>query len=67
MAVSIDPKDEKVWHYLLERKTPVTIRQAMKTLLISETHARRALDFFVSQGLADMNKVGVIRFYQVKE
>lgn len=67
MAVSIDPKDEKIWRYLLERKTPVTIKQAMKALLISETHARRALDFFVNQGLADMNKAGGVRFYKVKE
>jgi hypothetical protein len=33
MPVSIDPKDEKVWKYVVERKTPVTIKQAMKTLL----------------------------------
>lgn len=67
MPVSIDPKDEKIWEYMLKRKTPVTIRQAMKVLLISETHARRALDFFVSQGLADMAKIGAIRSYWVKE
>jgi predicted DNA-binding transcriptional regulator len=67
MAVSIDPKDQAVWDYVVNRKTPVTIRQAMKTLLISETHARRALDYFVSKGLVDMSKQGGVRFYKVKE
>lgn len=67
MPVSIDPKDQKIWQYLIERKTPVTIKQAMKTLLISEAHARRALDYFVMRGLADMDKQGGIRFYRVKQ
>ena len=67
MAVSIDPKDQAVWNYLVQRKTPATIRQAMKTLLISETHARRALDYFVLKGLAEMSKQGGVRFYRVKE
>lgn len=66
MPVSIDPKDEKIWQYIVERKTPVTIKQAMKTLLISETHARRALDYFVLKGLADMTKQSGVRFYKVK-
>jgi len=39
----------------------------MKVLLISETHARRALDYFVLKGLADMSKQGGVRFYKVKE
>jgi predicted DNA-binding transcriptional regulator len=67
MPVSIDPKDEKIWKYLMERKKPVTIKQVMKALLISETHARRALDFFVEQGLADMTKLNAVRFYRGKE
>jgi len=66
MPISIDPKDQKVWKYFTERKTPVTIKQAMKTLLISETHARRALDYFVLKGLAEMSKQGGVRFYRVK-
>jgi len=67
MPISIDPKDQKVWKYFTERKTPVTIKQAMKKLLISETHARRALDYFVLKGLAEMSKQGGVRFYRVKE
>lgn len=67
MPVSIDPKDEKIWSYLVERKTPATIKQAMKALLVSEAHARRALDYFVLRGLAVMIKQGGTRFYRVKE
>ena len=67
MPIIIDPKDEKIWVYISDRKTPVTIKQAMKTLLISEAHARRALDYFVLKGLAEMTKQGGTRFYRVKQ
>ena len=67
MPVGIDPKDQPVWNYVVSRKTPVTIKQAMKTLLISETHARRALDYFVLKGVAEMTKQGGVRLYRVKE
>ena len=67
MPVSIDPKDQKIWEYVVARKTPVTIKQAMKTLLLSEAHVRRALDYFVLKGLAEMTKQGGVRFYKVKE
>lgn len=67
MPVAIDPKDQKIWEYVVARKTPVTIKQAMKTLLLSEAHVRRALDYFVLKGLAEMTKQGGTRFYKVKE
>jgi len=62
MALKTNPPS-----YVVGRKRPVTIRQAMKVLLISETHARRALDYFVLKGLAEMSKQGGVRFYRVKE
>jgi predicted DNA-binding transcriptional regulator len=67
VPVSIDPKDEKVWEYLINHKRPITIKQTMKVLLISETHARRALDYFVLKGLAEMTKQSGVRLYKVKE
>lgn len=62
----VDPKDEKILAYVTERNAPVTVKQVMKALVISETHAKRALDFFVSAGLAEANKQGSIKFYKVK-
>jgi response regulator of citrate/malate metabolism len=67
MPVSIDPKDQKIWNYFTERRTPVTIRQVMKALLVSETHARRALEYFVFRELAERHKVGGVMTYKVKE
>lgn len=67
MPISIDPKDEKIWQYVIKRKNSVTIKQAMKALLISEAHARRALDYFALKGLVEMTKQGGTRFYKVKE
>jgi predicted ArsR family transcriptional regulator len=67
MPVSIDPKDQVIWEYVQKRVTPVTIKQIMKTLLVSEAHARRALDYFTMKGLMDMTKQGGTRFYKRKE
>jgi len=63
---TVDPKDEKILTYVTERNTPVTIKQVMKALVISETHAKRALEFFVSAGLAESDKQGSIKFYRAK-
>ena len=66
MPVSIDPKDQKIWDYFINRKTPVTIKQVMKALLVSEAHARRALEYFVFAEIADRTRKGSQKFYQVK-
>lgn len=67
MPISIDPKDQKIWNYFINRKTPVTIKQVMKALLVSETHARRALEYFVFRELAERHKIGGVMTYKVKE
>lgn len=67
MPVSIDPKDQKIWEYFTGRKTPVTIKQVMKTMLVSEAHARRALDYFVLKNLAETYKQSGTRLYRVKQ
>lgn len=64
--VTVDSKDEKILAYVMERNVPVTVKQVMKALTISETHAKRALEFFVSAGLAEATKQGSIKFYKVK-
>ena len=67
MPVNIPPEYESVWNYVVGRKTPVTVKQARKTLRISETHARRALDYFVIKELADRYVQSNIHFYRIKE
>ena len=67
MPVNIDPNDERIWRYLVEHKTPVTQDKIAKYFLISKSHAGRALNFFVENGLADMIKMGSTKFYRVKE
>lgn len=67
MPVNITPEYEKVWDYFVGRKTPVTIKQAIKALRISETHARRALEHFVFCELADRQKIGGVMTYRIKE
>lgn len=67
VPVNIDPKDEKIWKYLVEHKTPVTQEKMAKYFLISKSHAGRALNFFVEKGLAEIVKIGTTKFYRVKE
>jgi uncharacterized membrane protein len=67
MPVSIDPKDEKVWKYMIERKVPITQEQVMKHFLISRSHVSRTLNFFVQQDIAEIIKLGSKKFYKVKE
>ena len=67
MPVSIDPKDEKIWNYLTTHKTPVSQEKMAKHFLISQSHASRALNFFVEQGIAEVIKIGTKKFYKVKE
>lgn len=67
MPVTISPKDEPIWNYLVERKNPVTREQITKHFLISKSNALRTLAFLESAGLIDVVKVGSHRFYRVKE
>lgn len=67
MPVNIDPKDEKIWKYLLEHKTPVTQEKIVKYFMISRSHASRALNYFVEQGIAEVVKIGTKKHYKVKE
>jgi len=67
MPIKIVSEYEKIWDYLVKRKTPVTVKQAVKALRISETHARRALEYFVFCGLAERHEVGGVMTYRTKE
>jgi uncharacterized membrane protein len=67
VPVKIDPKDEKIWKYLKEHKTPVTQEKISKYFLMSKSHASRALNYFVEQGIVDLIKIGTTKFYRVKE
>jgi len=67
MNSQIDPKDEKIWNYMLTHKTPVTQEKMAKYFLISKSHASRALNFFVDQGIAEVVRIGQTKFYKVKE
>jgi predicted transcriptional regulator len=67
VPVSIDPRDEKIWNYMITHKTPVSQEKMARYFLISKSHAGRALNFFVEQGIAEVIKVGTKKFYKVKE
>jgi predicted transcriptional regulator len=67
MPVNINPKDEKIWNYLVTHKTPVTQEKISKYFMISKSHAARALNYFVEQGIAELIKLGSTKHYRVKQ
>lgn len=67
MPVNIEAKDEPIWNYLVTHKTPVSQEKMAKYFLISKSHAGRALNYFVDQGIAEVIKIGTKKFYRAKE
>ena len=67
MPVNITPEYERIWSYFIKRKTPVTIKQVKKALLISHAQASRALEYFVHCELADRHQAGNTFFYKIKD
>ena len=67
MPVDISPKDDPIWNYLVERKTPVTKEKIAKHFLISKSNASRSLIFLEKNGLLDVIKIGNVKYYKVKE
>ena len=67
MPINITPEYERVWKYVTARKNPVTVKQVVKALRISETHAKRALEYFVFAEVADRLRSGSIHLYRLKE
>ena len=67
MPVNITPEYERIWSYFVKRKTPVTIKQVKKALLISDAQASRALEHFVFMNLADRRRSGSTYFYNIKD
>lgn len=67
MPVNITPEYERIWSYFVKRKTPVTIKQVKKALLISDAQASRALEYFVFMNLADRRRSGSTFFYSIKD
>jgi len=67
MPINITPEYKKIWEYFIKRKTPVTVKQAIKALRISETHAKRALEYFVFAELADRIQSGRTNSYRIRE
>ena len=67
MPVQIHETDERFWRYLLKLESPVTAEKVARRFLVSKSHAARALNYFVAQGLADVIKIGTTKYYRVKE
>ena len=67
MAVEMNATEEQIWKYLVEHKTPVLIKTLAKRYILSESRISSILKKFHDQGIADVIKIGNIKYYKVKE
>jgi len=67
MAVEMNATEEQIWKYLVEHKTPVLIKTLAKRYILSESRISTILKKFHDQGIADVIKIGNIKYYKVKE
>ena len=59
--------EEKVWDYLIERKSPVTVKQVAKHFIVSEASVSRTLCKFVKGQVVDKIRHGNVFMYKIKD
>ena len=59
--------EEQVWLYMVNHKTPVTVKKMARYCICSESRVRKVLDKFVEGQIADVVKFGKLKYYKVKD
>lgn len=67
MSVYLVPDEERVFNYLIGRKTWATAKQVSKKFNVSNSHAYNILEKFVENNLVDTFKSGTTKYYRIKE
>ena len=67
MSVYLLPDEEKVFKYLIGRKTWATPKQVSKKFSFSYSKAYNILEKFLENELADTFKSGTTKYYRIKE
>lgn len=57
-------QEQKVWDYIKEHKTPVSVAQMSKYFIISRSRAQTILALFERNGMVESVSVGKQKFYK---
>lgn len=66
MLDNLTPSEKKIYQYLLDHVTPVTVERLCKQFLISNSNVSRSLTKLIQLGLVEVSRVGKIKFYRSK-
>lgn len=66
MLRKLSPFEERVWNYIKDRKTPVTIKQIAKYFIVSDSRAGKALNEIMLARMATLTYVGTVKHYKPK-
>ena len=67
MAVNLTPTQEKVFKYLLGRKTWATVKQVCTVLNLGSTNASIQLSSLVKLEIVDEVQIGRNKVYKIKD
>ena len=59
--------EQKIWDYLKEHKTPVTIDTLIKRFIVSKSTVSRTLSMLERHGLVDVIKIGSKKYYKRRD
>ena len=59
--------EQKIWDYIQEHKTPVTIDTLVKRFIVSKSTVSRTLAMLERHGLVDVIKIGSKKYYKRRD
>ena len=67
MPVAMNEFEEKVWKYLVEHKTPLTVKTLAKRIIVSYSRVLTYFRKFVADGIVEIVRMGSAKYYKVKD
>lgn len=67
MPVAMNEFEEKVWKYLVEHKTPVSVKSLAKRFIVSDSRVLTVFRKFVADGIVEIVRMGSAKYYKVKD
>jgi len=67
MPVQMSDFEEKVWKYLVDHKTPVSVKGLARRFIVSDSKVLSAFRKLVAGGVVEIVRMGSAKYYKVKE
>jgi Mn-dependent DtxR family transcriptional regulator len=59
--------EEKVWKYMVDHKTPVSVKGLARRFIVSDSKVLSAFRKLVAGGVVEIVRMGSAKYYKVKE